>query len=521
MRKKILPYILLLMIIGLNQNATAQFKDWGTKLGLRYNQLFPENEFRNIGFGGNDKLSFDEYQFSYLALAEGFIAFEINRSVELQFNMGYGSYSGKDNLNSLYRTEIIPIDLRFKIAPFDMKGWNPYLYAGVGGLHYNVLTEPDQISPNHVQKDGWTTQFPVGFGSEFAITQTLLLDVAFGGAMTTTYNLDYYQGNNPGNYDSYFIISTGLTFTGESGSADRDNDGLSKDEEEELGTNTKNSDSDNDGLKDGDEIKIYKTNPLMADTDLDGIKDSEEIINFKTNPNSADSDNDGLSDGDEIKKYKSDPLKKDTDEDGINDGDEVSKYRTDLNNSDTDGDSLTDGKEILTYKTNPLSKDSDFDGLTDKEEIEAYNTDPNKSDTDLGSVNDGAEVKRGTNPLNADDDVVKVGAPVILEGITFESSEAEISPKSEKTLNDVLKTLQTYPEISIEISGYTDNSGSKQLNEELSQQRANSVRDWLIFHGIRPDRLTAKGYGPDKPITSNETPEGRAKNRRIEFMRTK
>ncbi len=519
MDKKFL--LLILILIGFNFTTQAQFKDWGTKLGLRYNQLFPENEFKNVGFTGRDNLSLTDYQFSYLALAEGYIAFELTKAVELQFNIGYGSYAGKDYLNSLYRTEIIPIDLRIRISPFDMKGWNPYIYFGGGGLHYNVLNEPDQISPVHVQKDGWTGEFPVGFGSEFAITPTLLLDVGIGGAMSTTYNLDSYRGNNPGNYDSYFVISTGLTFTGESGNSDRDNDGLTKDEEEELGTNTKNSDSDGDGLKDGDEVNKYKTNPLLADTDLDGINDNEEIKIYHTNPNLTDTDKDGLSDGDEIRKYKTDPLKSDTDGDGISDGDEVLKYRTDPNNADSDGDGLTDSEEVSRYKTNPLSKDSDFDGLTDKEEIEKYNTDPNKSDTDMGSVNDGAEVKRGTNPLDPDDDFVKIGAPVILEGINFESSKAGITSTSEKTLRDVLKTLQTYPDIYIEISGYTDNSGSAKLNQKLSQERADAVKDWLVIHGIDSTRITAKGYGSDKPIASNKTPEGRAKNRRIEFTRTK
>ena len=513
--------LLFLLVFCFSYTTQAQFKDWGTKIGLRYNQLFPENEFKNVGFSGNDKISFADYQFSYLALADGFIAFEVTKSVELQLNIGYGSYAGKDYLNSLYRTEIIPVDLRIRISPFDMKGWNPYFYFGGGAMHYNVLNEPDQISPIHVQKDGWTGEFPMGIGSEFAITPTLLLDIALGGATSTTSNLNYYKSKNSGSYDSYFVISTGLTFTGESGSSDRDNDGLTKDEEDELGTNSKNPDSDGDGIKDGDEVNKYKTNPLLADTDLDGLSDYQEIYTYHTNPNWADTDNDGLSDGDEIRKYKTDPLKSDTDGDGLSDGDEVLKYRTDPNNPDTDGDGLNDYDEVFRYKTNPLSKDSDSDGLTDYDEIKVHNTDPNKSDTDLGGINDGAEVKRGTNPLDPDDDYVKIGAPVILNGINFESSKAGITSTSEKTLRNVLKTLQTYPDIYIEISGYTDNSGSAKLNLKLSQERADAVKDWLISHGIDAKRLTAKGYGSDKPIASNKTPESRAKNRRIEFMRTK
>ncbi|MEO8398684.1 MAG: OmpA family protein [Ignavibacteriaceae bacterium] len=519
MISKLITFLTVLLIFSFS--AQAQFKDWGTKLGLRYNQLFPENEFKNIGFGGKDKLSFDDYQFSYLALADAFISFELNKSFELQLNIGYGSYSGKDNLKSLYRTEIIPIDIRLRLSPFDMKGWNPYVYAGGGFLHYNVLDEPDQISYNLVKRDDWVGVFPVGIGSEFAITQTLLLNIAIGGAMTTTYDLDYYHGKDPGTFDSYFIISTGLTFTGESGSSDRDSDGLSKDEEEEIGTNPKNKDSDGDGLNDGDEVTVYKTNPLQADSDLDGLSDYDEVMKYKTNPLKADTDGDGLNDGDEINKYKSDPSNPDSDGDGLNDGDELIKYRTDLLNSDSDNDGLTDDKEVHIYKTNPLNPDSDYDGLSDYDEVITYKTDPNKSDTDNGSVNDGAEIKRGTDPLNPEDDFVKLGAPVILEGITFERSKASINPESEETLREVLKSLQTYSDIYVEISGYTDKTGSKNLNQKLSQERADAVRNWLISKGIEPKRIIAHGYGSDKPIDSNQTEEGRSRNRRIEFKRIK
>ncbi|MCA2005609.1 MAG: OmpA family protein, partial [Ignavibacterium sp.] len=79
----------------------------------------------------------------------------------------------------------------------------------------------------------------------------------------------------------------------------------------------------------------------------------------------------------------------------------------------------------------------------------------------------------------------------------------------------------SYPEIVVEIGGHTDLTGMYKKNIELSQKRANSVKDWLVRHGIDAGRIIAKGYGPDKPIASNDTPEGRQKNRRIEFTRIK
>ena len=88
-------------------------------------------------------------------------------------------------------------------------------------------------------------------------------------------------------------------------------------------------------------------------------------------------------------------------------------------------------------------------------------------------------------------------------------------------LQKALKTLNTYPEIYVEISGHTDNVGNAKSNQKLSQLRANAVRDWLIAQGIDGNRLTAVGYGASKPMVANDSPENKAKNRRIEFSRTK
>ena len=77
------------------------------------------------------------------------------------------------------------------------------------------------------------------------------------------------------------------------------------------------------------------------------------------------------------------------------------------------------------------------------------------------------------------------------------------------------------PEIEVEIRGYTDNTGSYQGNVRISQRRADTVRDYMLKHGIAPYRMTTKGYGPESPIAPNTTREGRAMNRRIEFYRIK
>jgi outer membrane protein OmpA-like peptidoglycan-associated protein len=86
-------------------------------------------------------------------------------------------------------------------------------------------------------------------------------------------------------------------------------------------------------------------------------------------------------------------------------------------------------------------------------------------------------------------------------------------------LDNFVKYLQDNPSIKIEIHGHTDNAGGSRANRKLSEKRAKTVRDYLVFQGINPNRIVAyKGFGESKPIASNRTAEGRAKNRRTEFL---
>jgi len=140
-------------------------------------------------------------------------------------------------------------------------------------------------------------------------------------------------------------------------------------------------------------------------------------------------------------------------------------------------------------------------------------------DTDGGSVEDGKEVRRGTDPLSAEDDVVKIDVPIVLEGITFETGKSDITPESAVVLQGALKTMQTYSDIIVEISGHTDDVGSAGSNQSLSQRRADSVRSWLISNGINPDRLISKGYGEESPRVPNTSADNKRMNRRIEFKR--
>jgi outer membrane protein OmpA-like peptidoglycan-associated protein len=521
--KKLVYLFVIVGLVAMSQQSYAQFKDWGTKFGVRGSILFPENEFANLGFNGNDNTSFDWFKASWLG--EAFFGFELTKALELSINGGYGKYAGKAyfdvvNEQNEFETTIIPLHLRFRVHPFDVKGWNPYFYVGGGVVNYSVDTEPN-AGGTAIEKDGWQAIVPAGIGAEFALGERVLLDFSIGGAMTSTYDLDGYNGGSEDIWDSYLNAALGLTFTGENCKADKDNDGLGKCDEKKIGTDPLNSDTDGDGLNDGEEYLTHKTDPLKADTDGDGLGDGTEVKEIKTNALVVDTDGDGLGDGEEVNNYKTDPLVVDTDKDGLSDSDEVMKYKTNPLKADTDGEGLTDGDEVMKHKTDPLKADSDGEGLSDSEEVLKYKTNPLKKDTDAGTVDDFTEVKRGTDPLNAEDDVVKIGVPIVLEGITFDVNKTTIKPESENTLMKALKTLQTYTDISVEIGGHTDSDGSNKKNQKLSEGRAESVKAWLVAKGIDASRISTKGYGEDKPISDNKTKEGKQKNRRIEFTRTK
>jgi len=105
----------------------------------------------------------------------------------------------------------------------------------------------------------------------------------------------------------------------------------------------------------------------------------------------------------------------------------------------------------------------------------------------------------------------------VLEGVNFATNKADLDAGAHEVLDRVAISLLAYPEIRVEVAGHTDSKGSRALNVRLSQKRAESVRDYLIGKGIGAERLVAKGYGPDKPMATNDTDEGRAQNRRTEL----
>ncbi len=200
--------------------------------------------------------------------------------------------------------------------------------------------------------------------------------------------------------------TSGLTPTAD----DNDGDGLTNDEEIELGTDPNNPDTDGDGLNDGAEVNDTKTDPKNPDTDGDGLSDGDEVFTHKTDPLNPDTDGDGLSDGDEVNKYHTDPLNPDTDGDGLSDGDEVNKTHTDPLKEDTDNDGVNDGLEVrgaITKDTfregfgvdNPANTHIRKNGqaIDNPDVIDAL--DP-MNDSDMDKRPNKTETIKGTDPLD-------------------------------------------------------------------------------------------------------------------------
>jgi OOP family OmpA-OmpF porin len=105
----------------------------------------------------------------------------------------------------------------------------------------------------------------------------------------------------------------------------------------------------------------------------------------------------------------------------------------------------------------------------------------------------------------------------ILKGLSFDTAKWDIKPSQYPILDDVVRILKRNPSLRIEIQGHTDNRGAAEYNRKLSEKRAQAVMEYLLKKGISSARLTAAGYGFSRPVATNTTAAGRAKNRRVEL----
>jgi len=131
---------------------------------------------------------------------------------------------------------------------------------------------------------------------------------------------------------------------------------------------------------------------------------------------------------------------------------------------------------------------------------------------------EGLEQKMSFGPAEMIEALEREGR-IALHGILFDLDQATLKQESSQQLQHIVTLLLQYPDLQLEVQGHTDDQGDDAYNMDLSQRRAEAVRDYLRLFGIDGSRLTPKGYGETAPVAANETEAGRAENRRVELVK--
>lgn len=138
----------------------------------------------------------------------------------------------------------------------------------------------------------------------------------------------------------------------------------------------------------------------------------------------------------------------------------------------------------------------------------------------IGSYQDQQERKLRAQLADSGVEVQRVGNNITLDmpgGVTFATNSSDINSSFYPVLDKVAATLGEFNQTVIEVAGHTDSTGARAYNMALSERRAGSVLNYLTSRGVARERMIAVGAGPDHPVDTNETPEGRAQNRRVEI----
>ena len=255
-----------------------------------------------------------------------------------------------------------------------------------------------------------------------------------------------------------------------------------------------------------------------TDTDGDGIYDRDdacpEVAGLEAFNGCPDTDGDGIEDSKDSCPNQAGPKElngcPDSDGDGVPDKDDACPNEPGLaalaGCPDADGDGVADKDDQCPNEAGPAENngcpwpDSDGDGVLDKD--------------------DQCPDLVGT--------VANMGCPEVTESvrkalldyaktILFDTGKSTIKDESGAVLDNIADILDDYPNVRFRIEGHTDSTGSAERNQALSQERAQSVMNYLIGKGIPSNRMTSVGYGEDRPIADNNTREGRRTNRRVEI----
>jgi outer membrane protein OmpA-like peptidoglycan-associated protein len=434
---------------------------------------------------------------------ESFVPTKLHINLGYRFNrnekMGYGIFQANNPDTSGFYPPAYP-----KSPEGKGNGFNDVLQFGTG-LEFLVKSSSlfvEFMWDNFLNADLTSADaIYKGNKSIFTITPGIKLVSENDVGVTLAADINLNSESNPSfvhpaDWMAYFMLSVGGNVLPQ----DKDDDGI-----EDKVDKCPDEPEDADGFEDTDGCPDL-------DNDKDTIKDNvdkcpdlaEDFDGYQDDDGCPDLDNDGDGIPDLVDKCPNEP----EDFDGVQDTDGCPDVV-----QDSDNDGIPDDMDKCPLKAEDVDGfqdddgcpdlDNDLDGILDKDD-----KCPNEPETFNGYLDeDGCPDER------------PIEEKFILRGVNFESGSAALTPDSYAILDQVVKSLKAYPEVKVEIAGYTDDVGKEEYNLKLSQQRADAVTRYIANGGISPDRLVAKGYGEANPIASNKNPAGRSENRRIEFHR--
>ena len=456
---KVILLLLLFLSLTININ-TLQGQPYSQKYGIGA-------EFSTIRLIGGEKGD------SNINGSGGInFLYDFSQKYAIGYSWNYGTVHPKKE-NSLfgsnpllpYKTSLMSNIIYLKAKLLNDKTLNPFVFAGAGLLIWDLQNKSNGNSINAGKT--YNTILNTGLGIDWAVNESFYLSPQFKFMLILDQKADNIGTNDVNDKILQFGINGTFYFH-------------------------RNKDSDHDGIPDKIDIA-----PKLPE-DMDGFQDMDGAPDY-------DNDNDGIPDSTDAAPLIAEDMDGFEDNDGIPEPD-----------NDWDG--------ILDIYDGAPNDPEDLDGFQDEDGIPDNDNDGDQ----IPDISDLCPTEMETFNGYRDDDgcpdevpppIVEKGGRIVLQGVNFETGSAEITKESYIILDEVYESLDANPEVEIEIQGYTDNTGSAGLNQKLSQDRANSVRSYLISMGIDSYRIKAVGYGPQNPIANNGTEQGRAQNRRIEFLR--
>ena len=469
--QKVISTIFVLVFISTLAWGQSSFP----KQGLSFKRSFIDYLSQNAGTFGDFKNYNSGFEIGYLH--------GLSEEIEIYVPVRLGVIKLTDELN-VNNTVLGELDLQGRYWLHRGKKVNPYGLAGIG-----VVSE---------SLENFNAQIPLGLGVDFRLAPSTFINIQ------GEYRISLAEQRNN--------IQASIGFTHYLDKGDSMEDKLGEDELK---------DSDGDGIPDDldlcPQVAGLQAFAGCPDSDGDGIEDLRDQC-----PNQAglrsmngcpDSDGDGISDNEDECPNLAGIIAnngcpgQDSDNDGVpDDRDECPDTPGELADRgcpDSDGDGVIDKSDLCPNDPGPAPKgcpDTDGDGLDDSAD---------RCPNQVGSIEN-----KGCPELNEEErELLRIA----MRDVQFDHSKATLRNESFAILNEIAGLMNKYPGYVLKIGGHTDNTGSTTINQRLSQQRAKACYDYLLGQGIASSRMDYAGYGPDRPIADNDTQQGRAMNRRVEF----